>query len=106
MNTDHLEIDLHRLDLRFADLRVSDPAAVDRLCRSIERSGQLVPCIAAGAAEDSRVVLLDGYRRIAALRRVGADRAKVDCWRCEVADGLIVVFGRAQTRALAVIDFD
>jgi hypothetical protein len=104
MNAEPRAIDLHRLDLRFADLRLADPAAVERLCRSIERSGQLVPCVAIGEADRDRVVLLDGYRRVAALRRVGADCALVDCWRCDVADGLIGIFGRAQARALAGIE--
>jgi hypothetical protein len=46
MNTQCLDLDLHRLDLRFAGARVVEPRAVERIDRSIERGGQLVPCIA------------------------------------------------------------
>ncbi|MCP4378481.1 MAG: hypothetical protein GY794_20190, partial [bacterium] len=41
-----LESDLHRLDLRFASLRLQQPRMVDRLARSIEQNGQLVPVVA------------------------------------------------------------
>ena len=38
-----VESDLHRLDLRFASLQMRQPRLVDRLARSIEQNGQLVP---------------------------------------------------------------
>ena len=39
-------LDLHRLELRYAPLRVLDTPAVTRLARAIADHGQLVPCIA------------------------------------------------------------
>ena len=77
-----LDLDLHRLDPRFAASRVVEPHAVARLAESIERCGQIVPCIVVaipggeggGAAP---LVLIDGYRRVAALRRLGRDTAGV-----------------------------
>ena len=55
-----MEIDLHRLELRFAATRISDAPAVQRLANSIEANGQLVECVAAGQAEDVGLVLIDG----------------------------------------------
>jgi ParB family transcriptional regulator, chromosome partitioning protein len=49
MSTAPFEVDLHLLDQRFADARLVDPRAVERLASSIARDGQLVPCIAVGA---------------------------------------------------------
>jgi hypothetical protein len=43
MNTQCLDLDLHRLDLRFAGARVAEPRAVERIARSIERGGQGSP---------------------------------------------------------------
>ena len=86
MNTQCLDLDLHRLDLRFAGARVAEPRAVERIARSIERGGQIVPCIAVADPPvevlegGERLVLIDGYRRIAALRRLGRDTARVECW--------------------------
>ena len=66
MHSHRLELDLHRLDLRFAASRLVEPTAVDRIAHSIERCGQIVPCIVVAAAEASgadaeHLVLIDGY---------------------------------------------
>src|SRR3972149_10417979 len=94
-----LEVDLHRLELRYAAARVLEPRAGERLARSIEKSGQLMPCI--GVAEGERVVLLDVYRRIAALKRLARDTAFVERWACTLAAGLLSVLCRTQARAFA-----
>ena len=80
------EVELRCLDLRFAATRVSDERAVARLVQSIQACGQLIACIAVGEPERCDVaaplVLIDGYRRVAALRRLGRDTARVECWGC------------------------
>lgn len=112
MSTAPLEVDLHLLDQRFADARLADPRAVERLASSIARDGQLVPCIAVGASppegasttECERLVLVDGYRRVAALRRLGRDRAFIERWHCDLAEGLLGVLARAKNRAFGTIE--
>jgi len=99
-----LELDLHRLELRFASARLHEPQAVEQLARSIERCGQIIACIAVPDPGSERLVLVDGYRRIAALRRLGRDTAKVECWTCDLAQGLINVLCRTQGRAFAAIE--
>jgi ParB-like chromosome segregation protein Spo0J len=70
-----------------------------------------VPLIVVGAslgssdAKDSaRLVLIDGYRRVAALRRLGRDRASVERWPCEVAEAVLGVLARTQSRSFAAIE--
>jgi ParB family transcriptional regulator, chromosome partitioning protein len=109
MNAARLDVDLHLLELRFAGARLIDSRAVERLARSIARDGQIVPCIVVGAspgnAEDGeRVVLIDGYRRVAALRRLGRDGASVERWSCGLVDGVLGVLARAQSRSFAAIE--
>ena len=99
-----LEVDLHRLDLRFADARLLDPRAVDALARSIEHSGQLIACIAVPEAGSNRLVLIDGYRRILALRRLGRDTACVESWACDLAQALLRVLARANARPFAALE--
>ena len=98
------ELDLHRLELRFASARLHQPHAVERLAHSIERCGQIIACIVVPAPGGEHLVLVDGYRRIAALRRLGRDTAKVECWACDLAQGLIHVLCRTQGRAFAAIE--
>jgi ParB family chromosome partitioning protein len=97
-----LELDLHRLELRYASARLLEPRAIERLARSIDTHGQLMPCI--GVAEAECVVLLDGYRRVAALKRLRRDTALVERWSCDLAHALISVLCRTQARAFAAIE--
>jgi ParB family transcriptional regulator, chromosome partitioning protein len=107
MDSHRLELDLHQLDLRFAASRLVDPQAVARLAQSIERCGQIVPCIVVappgGTGADPRV-LIDGYRRIAALRRLGRDTAHVEQWTCGLAEAVLGVLARAQDRSFASLE--
>jgi ParB family transcriptional regulator, chromosome partitioning protein len=110
MDTPCLDLDLHRLELRFAGARLVEPRAVEWIARSIERGGQIVPCIAvADPPVDAweggeRLVLIDGYRRVAALRRLGRDTARVECWRCDLTEALLGVLARSQSRPFAAIE--
>lgn len=103
MSTEVLQIeslcaDLHRLQLPFAPLRIQVAPAVDRLARSIEQCGQLVPVVAAGESAQSWT-LIDGYRRVDALRRCGRDRVWVELWQCPLSSGLLRLLARGQARA-------
>jgi ParB family transcriptional regulator, chromosome partitioning protein len=99
-----MELDLHRLELRFAHLRIVDAPAVQRLANSIEEHGQLVECVAAGEPGDSGLVLIDGYRRVAALGRLGRDTAQVQCWSGPVSQALTQVLARTGSRAFTPIE--
>src|SRR5215813_9513073 len=106
----HLDIDLHLLDLRFAGTRVVEPRVVERLARSIERDGQIVPCIvvpdapATAADGRARLVLIDGYRRVAALRWLRRDTACIESWSCDLGEALLGVLARTQGRSFAAIE--
>ena len=106
MDSQRLELDLHRLELRFAASRLVEPRAVARIAHSIERCGQVVPCIvvAVPGTVGERLVLIDGYRRVAALRRLGRDTASVEQWTCDVTDALLSLLARTQNRPFASIE--
>lgn len=99
-----LEIDLHRIELRFADARLIEPGAVAALARSIEQSGQLIACIAVPQEGTNRLILIDGYRRILALRRLGRDTVCVESWTCDLAQALLTVLARANARPFAALE--
>jgi ParB-like chromosome segregation protein Spo0J len=115
MPHDRIELDLHRLELRFADSRLVEPQAVARLVQSIERCGQIVPCIVVatpdgrdgddGEGSDPRaLVLIDGYRRVGALRRLGRDTVSVERWGCDLTSALLLVLARTRDRGFACIE--
>jgi len=104
MDLNGRELDLHRLELRFAKTRIAEPQAVQRIAASLERCGQLVPCVVVtdpqpAASGDERLVLIDGYRRVAALRRLGRDTVGIECWTCDVTTALINLLTGAGSRA-------
>ena len=101
--TQSLEADLHRLDLRFASLRIRQPRAVARLAQSIEQSGQLVPLVAVTESVH-QWVLIDGFLRLEALRRLGRDTARVELWACPLAQALLIVLVRLQGRTWEAIE--
>lgn len=97
-------VDLHRLELRFAPMRIVDARAVQRLANSIHEYGQLVACIATGQPGNADMVLVDGYRRVAALTRLGRDTALVQCWSCPVGQALAQLLARSMSRAFAPLE--
>jgi ParB/RepB/Spo0J family partition protein len=102
--SDHIiEADLHCLELRFASTRLQSPQMVRAMMHSIDQSGQLTP-VAAIAGDDSRYILMDGYLRLAALRRLGSDTVQVTLWNCDEASGLLRVLAGAQAHPWAAIE--
>ncbi len=102
VNRPDSDVEIERLQLRFAGARVSDDRAVRRLMQSIDACGQLVACIAvdddsAQAVATTPLVLIDGYRRVAVLRRLGRDTARVQC--CSGTIGQALAQRRSSWRA-------
>ncbi|MDQ6959457.1 MAG: ParB N-terminal domain-containing protein, partial [Mariprofundaceae bacterium] len=95
--------DIHCLDLRFATTRLPSPRVVNARVHSIEQSGQLSPVAVIGG-EKKRFILMDGYLRLAALRRMGSDTVYVTLWDCDEAGGLLRVLAGAQAHPWAAIE--
>lgn len=70
MNT--MELEFHQLDLRYRNLRILDPAGESRLLISLSQSGQRVPVLVVESGQ-GRYALIDGYRRVFTLRKLGRD---------------------------------
>jgi len=66
---------------------------------SIDQSGQLTP-VAAIAGDDNRYILMDGYLRLAALRRLASDTVRVTLRDCDEASGLLRVLAGAQAASM------
>ena len=100
-----LRVDLHALIPRFAPLRLRDPARLGRLVASIEQQGQLTAVVAVPEADEAqRWVLIDGYRRLEALQRLGQDRIWVDVWARSVDEALLACLARGPERAWEAIE--
>lgn len=96
-STEIREIEIGQIDLRYEHTRIHRPEIVASLVNSIERCGQIIPVIT--VKEDNfSFILIDGYLRIASLKRCGKDTVMAEIWCCEEAEALIQVFMRTQER--------
>jgi ParB family chromosome partitioning protein len=71
-----MELEFHQLTMRYSGLRISLPGYESRLMVSLAAEGQLHPVLVVGETEGnsaSGYVLIDGYRRVKALERLGRD---------------------------------
>ncbi len=100
-----LRLDLHLLNPRFAPLRLRDPERLARLTGSLRQHGQLMPVVVVAESLDPpRWVLIDGYRRLEALREIGEDRVWVDAWDGPVDEALLLCLARGAERGWEAID--
>jgi len=91
------EIEIGQLVLSYEHTRVHRPEIASSLVNSIERCGQIVPVITVKKG-DLSFVLIDGYLRVAALKRCGKDTVLAEIWQCDEQDALIRVLMKNQER--------
>jgi ParB family transcriptional regulator, chromosome partitioning protein len=79
-----LEMEIAHLDLRYAHTRITNKGSLVRLAASIEQWGQSMPVITVAPS-----VLIDGYRRVAALKLCKRDTVLAERWSCGEDQALI-----------------
>src|SRR4029079_8291145 len=70
------EVAITELDQRYASLRLAAPDGLARVRASIERMGILSPVLVATAIEATRIVVVDGHKRV----RIAMDRGDAMIW--------------------------
>jgi ParB family chromosome partitioning protein len=86
-----VEVELHQLTLRYERLRKRHPRAERALLSSLAEIGQQTPVVVVGEAE--RFVLIDGYKRVRALRRLARDVVLATRWELEEVEALLLERG-------------
>lgn len=100
--TPPLEIELERLSLRYAHTRVFKPRALKMLVNSLERYGQITPVIC--VPDGQHPVLIDGYLRVEALKRLGSDTVKGRLHECDEQHALLQLLARFGERQWEAIE--
>src|SRR5215475_12915436 len=76
-----MQLEFHQLELRWEHLRVRHPARQRRLLASLAESGQQAPIVVVAAEDQAgRYIVIDGYKRIAALKQLGRDTVEAVVW--------------------------
>lgn len=97
------QIELNRLNLRLSNLRQHPTLAYLRMADSIERDVQLIPIIAI-PEDEQRWLLIDGYLRIRALQKIGADTVKAEIWSCDTGSALLQLLAERQQKQWRAIE--
>ena len=67
-----MKLEFHQLDRRFEHLRVRNPERQRRLMTSLVTSGQQTPIVVIAVSKGpDRYLVIDGYKRVAALQKLG-----------------------------------
>jgi len=96
-------LNLEGLRLDYARLRIRSRAVERRLLASLEEHGQQEPIVVAGVAEGGYAVI-DGYKRVSALRALRADVVKAEVWELPVSAALVRSYRRGAQRGLSAIE--
>jgi ParB family transcriptional regulator, chromosome partitioning protein len=86
-----MQLEFHQLDRRWEHLRVRHPARQRRLLASLAESGQQTPIVVVAASgQADRYVVIDGYKRIAALEQLGRDTVEAVVWPMSEAAAVLL----------------
>ena len=83
--------EFHQLDRRHEHLRVRNSQRQRQLLASLATSGQQTPIIAVAVADQpDRYLVIDGYKRIAALEQLGRDTVEAVIWPLNEVQALVL----------------
>jgi len=86
-----VDLEFHQLDLRYEGLRVRRPDRERRLLASLAERGQQVPIVVIALADEpNRFLVIDGYKRIRALQRLGQDTVRAAVWDMDETEALVL----------------
>ena len=86
-----MEVELHQLLLRYERLRKRHPRMERTLLASLAEIGQQTPVVVVREAD--RFVLIDGYKRVRALRRLARDVVVATRWELGEVEALLLERG-------------
>ncbi len=97
------EIEIAHINLRYIHTRIRNIQTVRRFCASLESHGQLTPVVVVPQTPLGHI-LLDGYIRVAALKRLGQDQVMAEIHESE-PETLIHTMCRTQARRWEIFEY-
>jgi ParB family transcriptional regulator, chromosome partitioning protein len=83
-----VQLELHQLELRYEGIRKRAAVAERALVGSLAEIGQQLPIIVVSEAE--RFILIDGYKRVRALKRLARDTVRATGWQLPEVEALLL----------------
>jgi ParB family transcriptional regulator, chromosome partitioning protein len=88
-----VQLELHQLTLRYERLRKRQPREERGLLVSLSEIGQQLPVVV--IEEAPSFILIDGYKRVRALKRLALDSVRATSWQVAEAEALLLDGSRA-----------
>jgi ParB/RepB/Spo0J family partition protein len=85
-----MELELTQLDRRYERLRLRQPRQEGRLLSSLSQQGQQVPIVVVALEGSLRWLVIDGFKRLRALERLGAETVVATAWELSQAEALVL----------------
>jgi ParB/RepB/Spo0J family partition protein len=85
-----MQLEFHQLERHWEHLRVHHPARQRHLLASLAECGQQTPIVVVAKEQTERYVVIDGYKRIAALEQLGRDTVEAVLWPMNEADAVLL----------------
>src|SRR5271157_5224062 len=86
-----MRLEFHQLDRRWEHLRVRPPARQRQLLASLAEVGQQTPIVVVAVeGQPDRYLVIDGYKRLAALQQLGRDTVEAVVWPLSEVEALFL----------------
>jgi ParB/RepB/Spo0J family partition protein len=85
-----MELELHQLDLCYSALRTRSPKRERQLIASLAELGQQQPIVVVAGDGAGRYVVIDGYKRVRAIEKLGRDTVSATPWQLDEAEALML----------------
>jgi len=85
-----MDLELHLLDLRYEALRKRSAKRERQVLCSLSEVGQQLPIVVVGGGEQQRWIVIDGYKRVRALRRLKHDTVRATAWEVQEVEALLL----------------
>jgi ParB-like chromosome segregation protein Spo0J len=83
-----MDLEPHQIDLRYEALRLRDPHRERLLAASMAAIGQQAPVVVVQGA--SQPILVDGFKRVRALKHLRRDTVQAIAWDLEEREALLL----------------
>jgi ParB/RepB/Spo0J family partition protein len=85
-----MDLEFHQIEPRYESLRMQDPHKESLLVASLQEVGQTCPAVVLPQTTGGVYVLLDGYKRLRALKRLKEDTIRTTLWELGEAEALVL----------------
>lgn len=85
-----MDLEINQLELRYEKLRRRNARKERQLVASLADKGQLMPVVVVRAGQAGTYILVDGYKRVRALKSMRADLVDATTWELDEVDAVML----------------